>query len=102
MPIQQIAPADMHYVVDDFTDPWRKSDGNPDDSATMKRRRLVLVPQTCAARYKIVRPDMRGFGHRPRCAQFSMDARYRDPRLSCADGRLASSAFISSAPKSAA
>jgi 3-oxoadipate enol-lactonase len=27
MPIQRVEPdLDMHYVVDDFTDPWRKSD----------------------------------------------------------------------------
>jgi len=64
MPIQQVAPGlDMHYVVDDFTDPWRKSDailmihGNNESGAAW----YGWVPQL-ARRYKIVRPDMRGFG----------------------------------------
>ena len=64
MPIQQVAPGlEMHYVVDDFTDPWRKSDailmihGNNESGTAW----YGWVPQL-ARRYKIVRPDMRGFG----------------------------------------
>jgi 3-oxoadipate enol-lactonase len=64
MSIQQVAPGlEMHYVVDDFTDPWRKSEailmihGNNESGAAW----YGWVPQL-ARRYKIVRPDMRGFG----------------------------------------
>ena len=64
MPIQRVEPdLDMHYVVDDFTDPWRKSDtilmihGNNESGAAW----YGWVPQL-ARRYRVVRPDMRGFG----------------------------------------
>jgi 3-oxoadipate enol-lactonase len=54
---------DMHYVVDDFTDPWRKPEtillchGNNESS----RAWYGWVPHL-ARRYRVVRPDMRGFG----------------------------------------
>jgi len=64
MPVQRVAPdLEMHYEVDDFTDPWRKSDailmihGNNESAAAW----YGWVP-TLARKFKIVRPDMRGFG----------------------------------------
>ena len=64
MPVQRIAPdLDMHYVVDEFTDPWRQSDavlmihGNNESGAAW----FGWVPML-ARRYRLVRPDMRGFG----------------------------------------
>jgi 3-oxoadipate enol-lactonase len=54
---------DLHYVVDDFTDPWRKPEtilllhGNAESGAAW----YAWVPQV-ARRYRVVRPDMRGFG----------------------------------------
>ena len=54
---------EMHYVVDDFTDPWREADtilllhGNNESSAAW----YGWVPHL-ARHYKVVRPDMRGFG----------------------------------------
>ena len=53
----------MHYQVDDFTDPWRKKEtilllhGNAESGAAW----YGWVPQL-ARRYRVVRPDMRGFG----------------------------------------
>lgn len=64
MPTLRIPPdLDMHYLVDDFTDPWRKPDtilmlhGNAESSASW----YGWVP-TLARHYRVVRPDMRGFG----------------------------------------
>jgi 3-oxoadipate enol-lactonase len=57
------AGLDMHYVVDDFTDPWRKSEtilflhGNNESGAAW----YGWVPHL-ARNYRVVRPDMRGFG----------------------------------------
>ncbi|HYZ39761.1 MAG TPA: alpha/beta hydrolase [Stellaceae bacterium] len=54
---------EMHYETDDFTDPWRDKEtvlllhGNAESSAAWYR----WVP-TLARRYRVVRPDMRGFG----------------------------------------
>ncbi len=54
---------DLHYVVDDFTDPWRSPEtilllhGNAESGAAW----YAWVPNL-ARRYRIVRPDMRGFG----------------------------------------
>jgi pimeloyl-ACP methyl ester carboxylesterase len=54
---------DLHYEVDDFTDPWREPGtvlmlhGNPESSASW----YAWVP-TLARHYRVVRPDMRGFG----------------------------------------
>ena len=54
---------EMFYRVDDFTDPWRKPEtilllhGNAESSAAW----YAWVPQL-ARRFRVVRPDMRGFG----------------------------------------
>jgi 3-oxoadipate enol-lactonase len=53
----------MHYEIDDFTDPWRRSEailmlhGNAESSAAW----YGWVPAV-ARRYRVLRPDMRGFG----------------------------------------
>jgi 3-oxoadipate enol-lactonase len=53
----------MHYEVDDFTDPWREKEtilllhGNAESSAAW----YGWVPYL-ARRYRVVCPDMRGFG----------------------------------------
>ena len=64
MPEFSIAPdLEMHYVVDDFTDPWRESGtvllihGNNESAAAW----YGWVPHL-ARHYRVVRPDMRGFG----------------------------------------
>ena len=64
MPTLRIPPdLDLHYVVDDFTDPWRQPDtvlmlhGNAESSLSW----YAWVP-VLARRYRVVRPDMRGFG----------------------------------------
>jgi 3-oxoadipate enol-lactonase len=54
---------DMHYEVDDFTDPWQDPQtilmlhGNAESS----RAWYAWVPKL-ARHYRVVRPDMRGFG----------------------------------------
>lgn len=54
---------DMHYRVDDFTDPWRQPEtilmlhGNAESGLAW----YAWVPHL-ARRYRVVRPDMRGFG----------------------------------------
>jgi 3-oxoadipate enol-lactonase len=54
---------ELHYAVDDFTDPWRQSEailllhGNA-ESGTAWHGWVPLL----ARRYRVVRPDMRGFG----------------------------------------
>ena len=64
MPTLHIPPdLDLHYVVDDYTDPWRTPGtilllhGNAESSAAW----YGWVPQL-APWYRVVRPDMRGFG----------------------------------------
>ena len=64
MPTFQASPdLAMHYEIDDFTDPWRGKDtvlllhGNAESSAAW----YGWVP-TLARRFRVVRPDMRGFG----------------------------------------
>src|SRR5215813_4801881 len=64
MPTLRIPPnLDLHYLVDDYTDPWRTPGtmlllhGNAESSAAWYK----WVPQL-AHRYRVVRPDMRGFG----------------------------------------
>jgi 3-oxoadipate enol-lactonase len=53
----------MHYEVDDFSDPWRDNEtilmlhGNAESSTAW----YGWVPHL-ARRYRVVRPDMRGFG----------------------------------------
>ena len=57
------ADLEMHYEVDDFTDPWRRPQtvlllhGNAESGLAW----YGWVP-TLARRYRVVRPDMRGFG----------------------------------------
>jgi 3-oxoadipate enol-lactonase len=54
---------DIHYRVDDFTDPWRDPEtilmlhGNAESSLAW----YAWVPKL-AREYRVVRPDMRGFG----------------------------------------
>jgi 3-oxoadipate enol-lactonase len=64
MPILHIPPdLDLRYLVDDYTDPWREPatvlmlHGNAESSAAW----YAWVP-TLARHYRVVRPDMRGFG----------------------------------------
>jgi len=64
MPVFRSLPdLEMHYQVDDFTDPWRTTDtvlmlhGNAESGLAW----YGWVP-ALARRYKVVRPDMRGFG----------------------------------------
>jgi 3-oxoadipate enol-lactonase len=64
MPTFQPAPdVEMRYEVDDFTDPWRRKEtilllhGNAESGAAW----YGWVP-TLARHYRVVRPDMRGFG----------------------------------------
>src|SRR5437762_13907593 len=53
----------MHYEIDDFTDPWRDREtilmlhGNAESGAAW----YGWVP-SLARRFRVVRPDMRGFG----------------------------------------
>ena len=57
------ADCELHYTVDDFTDPWRAADtvlmlhGNAESGLAW----YGWVP-TLARHYRVVRPDMRGFG----------------------------------------
>src|SRR5512140_1948077 len=64
MPTFRVSPElEMHYRVDDFTDPWTKPEtilmlhGNAESGAAWYGWMLQL-----ARRYRVVRPDMRGFG----------------------------------------
>jgi pimeloyl-ACP methyl ester carboxylesterase len=64
MSILQASPdAQLHYLVDDFTDPWRDSEailllhGNAESGQGW----YGWVP-SLARRFRVVRPDMRGFG----------------------------------------
>src|SRR6201987_2365831 len=64
MPTFQASPdAQLHYLVDDFADPWRKSEpilllhGNAESGMAW----YGWVPPL-ARRFRVVRPDMRGFG----------------------------------------
>jgi len=78
MPTARIKPdLDMHYQLDDYTDPWREPDavlmvhGNHEGGAAW----YGWVPQL-ARHYKVVRPDTRGFADStpmPRDFPWSMD-----------------------------
>jgi len=64
MPELRVAPDfEMHYVVDDYTDPWLEPDailllhGNNESGAAW----YGWAPHL-ARKFKVVRPDMRGFG----------------------------------------
>lgn len=68
---------DMHYQVDDFTDPWRAPQtilmlhGNAESGLAW----YAWVPKL-ARQYRVVRPDMRGFGQStpmPRDYPWSLD-----------------------------
>jgi 3-oxoadipate enol-lactonase len=78
MPTLRIPPdLYLHYVVDDFTDPWSKPStvlmlhGNAESGAAW----YGWMPEL-ARRHRVVRPDMRGFGQStpmPREFQWSLD-----------------------------
>jgi len=64
MPTARVTPdLDMHYEIDDFTDPWREAEtilmihGNAERGQAW----YGWVP-TLAREFRIVRPDTRGFG----------------------------------------
>ena len=63
MPSLKTADFEMHYLVDDFTDPWTKPEtvlllhGNAESSAAW----YGWVPHL-ARHHRVVRPDRRGFG----------------------------------------
>jgi pimeloyl-ACP methyl ester carboxylesterase len=64
MPFARIdADLEMHYLCDDFTDPWREAEtilmlhGNSERGEVW----FAWVPHL-ARHYRVVRPDMRGFG----------------------------------------
>lgn len=78
MPIARVAPdLEMHYLVDDFTDPWRTPEtilmihGNAERGFSW----YGWVP-TLARQFRVVRPDTRGFGEStvmPRDFKWSLD-----------------------------
>lgn len=64
MPALRVSPdCELHYVVDDYSDPWREPQtilmfhGNAESGKAW----FGWVPHL-ARRYRVVRPDMRGFG----------------------------------------
>jgi pimeloyl-ACP methyl ester carboxylesterase len=77
MPKLKTADLEMHYLVDDFTDPWTKPEtilllhGNAESALAW----YGWVPHL-ARRYRVVRPDRRGFGEStsmPRDFEWSFD-----------------------------
>lgn len=78
MPTARIGPdLEMHYEVDDYTDPWRDPEtvlmlhGNAESGAMW----FGWVP-ALARHYRVVRPDMRGFGQStamPRDYRWTLD-----------------------------
>src|ERR1019366_7955147 len=79
MPILRIPPdLDLHYLVDDYTDPWSKPEtilmlhGNAESGAAW----YGWVPRL-GRRFQLVRPDMRGYGAStpmPRDYPWTLDA----------------------------
>ena len=79
MPIARVADdLEMHYVVDDYTDPWSDSEtvlmlhGSSESGAMW----FGWVPHL-ARHFRVVRPDMRGFGASspmPRDFPWTLDA----------------------------
>ena len=64
MPTTRVSPdLEMHYLIDDFTDPWREAEtvlllhGNAESGRVW----FGWVP-SLARHFRVVRPDMRGFG----------------------------------------
>jgi pimeloyl-ACP methyl ester carboxylesterase len=64
MPVYRVSgDCELHYVVDDYSDPWREPQtvlmlhGNSESGAAW----FGWVPHL-ARHYRVVRPDMRGFG----------------------------------------
>ena len=64
MPTHRVsADCELHYLVDDYSDPWREPatilmlHGNSESGAAW----FAWIP-TLARHYRVVRPDMRGFG----------------------------------------
>ena len=64
MPKFRVTPdCELHYALDDYTDPWRKAEtvlmlhGNSESGVSW----FAWVPHL-ARYYRVVRPDMRGFG----------------------------------------
>jgi 3-oxoadipate enol-lactonase len=61
--IRLAAGLEMHYQIDDFTDPWRQPEtilllhGNAESGLAW----YAWVPKL-ARQYRVIRPDMRGFG----------------------------------------
>lgn len=78
MPVARVAPdLEMHYLVDDFTDPWRTPEtilmihGNAERGFSW----YGWVP-TLARHFRVVRPDTRGFGEStpmPRDFKWTLD-----------------------------
>jgi len=83
MPKQRIDPSlEMYYELDNFTDPWHEPEtilllhGNAESSAMW----YAWVP-ALARRFRVVRPDMRGFGAStpmPRDYAWSLDGVVND------------------------
>lgn len=78
MPTLQLAGCDLHYEVDDFTDPWTAPEtvlmlhGNAESSLAW----YAWVP-VLARHCRVLRPDMRGYGQStpmPRDYEWTFDA----------------------------
>ena len=78
MATMHVRGMDMHYLTDDYTEPWSEAEtilmlhGNSESSAVW----FGWVPEL-APEYRIVRPDMRGFGAStpmPRDFPWTLDA----------------------------
>ncbi len=77
MPTLKLSDCDLFYQIDDFTDPWIKSEtvlmlhGNAESSLAW----YAWVP-VLARQFRVVRPDMRGYGEStpmPREYEWTLD-----------------------------